>query len=69
MGVLDPACQIEFGEKLAATLRAVEVVKLDRNRWPLLQETRRGRRGRRSALDEARGCRRVRCEAIGVDAS
>lgn len=37
-GVLDPACQIEFGEKLAASLRAHEVVKLDCNHWPLLQK-------------------------------
>ncbi|MFJ9034027.1 alpha/beta fold hydrolase [Streptomyces sp. NPDC102274] len=36
-GVLDPACQIEFGEKLAASLRAPEVVRLDCNHWPVLQ--------------------------------
>ncbi|MGW3726352.1 alpha/beta fold hydrolase [Streptomyces sp. NPDC000851] len=37
-GVLDPACQIKFGEKLAASLGAPEVVRLDCNHWPLLQE-------------------------------
>ncbi len=36
-GVLDPACQIEFGEKLAASLGAPEVVRLDCNHWPVLQ--------------------------------
>ncbi|MFH8561462.1 alpha/beta fold hydrolase [Streptomyces sp. NPDC017988] len=37
-GIRDPACQIEFGEKLAVSLRAPEVVRLDCNHWPLLQE-------------------------------
>ncbi|CAM5447456.1 oxidoreductase [Streptomyces spiroverticillatus] len=36
-GALDPACQIEFGRKLGASLHASEVVEMDSNHWPLLQ--------------------------------
>ncbi|MDO0930495.1 alpha/beta hydrolase [Streptomyces sp. DG2A-72] len=36
-GVLDPACQIEFGVKLAAAVRATKVAELDCNHWPPLQ--------------------------------
>ncbi|WP_240980595.1 alpha/beta hydrolase [Streptomyces sp. Z423-1] len=37
-GVLDPACQIEFGEKLGPAMRASQVLRLDCNHWPLLQK-------------------------------
>ncbi|WP_406485865.1 alpha/beta fold hydrolase [Streptomyces phaeochromogenes] len=36
-GALDPACQIEFGRKLGASLHASEVVEMDCNHWPPLQ--------------------------------
>ncbi|MCX5329136.1 alpha/beta hydrolase [Streptomyces sp. NBC_00124] len=36
-GALDPACQIEFGEKLATAVRASRFLRLDCNHWPLLQ--------------------------------
>ncbi|MFJ3671168.1 alpha/beta fold hydrolase [Streptomyces sp. NPDC090106] len=37
-GALDPACQIEFGRRLGASLHASSVVELDCNHWPLLQK-------------------------------
>ena len=36
-GALDPACQIEFGRKLGASLHASSVVEMDCNHWPVLQ--------------------------------
>ncbi|MET9088497.1 hypothetical protein ABZX77_42585 [Streptomyces sp. NPDC004237] len=36
-GALDPACQIEFGRKLGASLHGSEVIELDCNHWPVLQ--------------------------------
>ncbi|KUN74219.1 oxidoreductase [Streptomyces canus] len=36
-GALDPACQIEFGERLGASLRASKVAKLDCNHWTVLE--------------------------------
>ncbi|OKK05049.1 alpha/beta fold hydrolase [Streptomyces sp. CB02400] len=36
-GVLDPACQVEFGRKLGEALHAVKVVELDCNHWTVLQ--------------------------------
>ncbi|MEU1232275.1 alpha/beta hydrolase [Streptomyces sp. NPDC005828] len=36
-GALDPACQIEFGRKLGASLHASAVVEMDCNHWPPLQ--------------------------------
>ncbi|MEV7885853.1 alpha/beta fold hydrolase [Streptomyces sp. NPDC002817] len=36
-GALDPACQVEFGEKLATAVRASRFLRLDCNHWPLLQ--------------------------------
>lgn len=36
-GALDPACQIEFGEKLATAVRASRFLRLDCNHWPVLQ--------------------------------
>lgn len=36
-GVLDPACQIEFGEKLGAAVRASRMLRLVCNHWPVLQ--------------------------------
>ncbi|MFB6892921.1 alpha/beta fold hydrolase [Kitasatospora sp. NPDC056327] len=36
-GVRDPACPVRSGERLARSLRAPGVVRLDCNHWPLLQ--------------------------------
>ncbi|MEV0220951.1 alpha/beta hydrolase [Streptomyces sp. NPDC050704] len=36
-GALDPACQIEFGRRLGAAVRASEVIELDCNHWTVLQ--------------------------------
>ncbi|MGP4052011.1 alpha/beta fold hydrolase [Streptomyces sp. 2A115] len=36
-GALDPACQIEFGRKLGAAVRASKVIELDCNHWTVLQ--------------------------------
>ncbi|MER6910238.1 alpha/beta hydrolase [Streptomyces sp. NPDC000594] len=36
-GALDPACGIEFGERLAASLRAPGVLRFDCNHWTLLE--------------------------------
>jgi pimeloyl-ACP methyl ester carboxylesterase len=37
-GALDPACQIEFGEKLGRAIRASRVLRLDCNHWTVLQK-------------------------------
>ncbi|ROQ60134.1 pimeloyl-ACP methyl ester carboxylesterase [Streptomyces sp. 840.1] len=36
-GAHDPACQIEFGRRLGASLHASAVIEMDCNHWPLLQ--------------------------------
>ena len=37
-GALDPACQVEFGRRLGAAMRAVNVLELDCNHWTVLQK-------------------------------
>jgi len=37
-GALDPACQIEFGHRLGASVRATKVDELDCNHWTVLQK-------------------------------
>ncbi|MFC5199868.1 alpha/beta fold hydrolase [Streptomyces kaempferi] len=36
-GALDPACQIEFGRRLGASLPATAVIEMDCNHWTVLQ--------------------------------
>ncbi|MFC8419295.1 alpha/beta fold hydrolase [Streptomyces sp. NPDC057236] len=36
-GALDPACPVEFGRRLGASLRAPDVIELDCNHWTVLQ--------------------------------
>jgi pimeloyl-ACP methyl ester carboxylesterase len=36
-GAQDPACQIEFGRKLGASLHASQVIEMDCNHWTVLQ--------------------------------
>jgi pimeloyl-ACP methyl ester carboxylesterase len=36
-GALDPACQVEFGRELGASLHASATVEMDCNHWPPLQ--------------------------------
>ncbi|MER7938103.1 MULTISPECIES: alpha/beta hydrolase [unclassified Streptomyces] len=36
-GARDPACQLEFGERLGASLRATRVAPLDCNHWTVLE--------------------------------
>ncbi|MGV9645102.1 alpha/beta fold hydrolase [Streptomyces sp. NPDC003514] len=36
-GRQDPACQVEFGRKLGASLRSGEVIEMDCNHWTVLQ--------------------------------
>ncbi|MFD1275644.1 hypothetical protein ACFQ51_40675 [Streptomyces kaempferi] len=37
LGALDPACQIEFGRRLGASLPATAVIEMDCNHWTVLQ--------------------------------
>ena len=37
-GARDPACPVEFGERLGKSLRAAKFVKLDCNHWTVLQK-------------------------------